>query len=183
MELIAAIDQFGCIGNSVDGKIPWNVPEDMEYFRKMTTGHIVVMGNATFRSLNSTPLKKRVNIVLSRNPPPPPPHTDENTDCLYFIDLANLETCISSIKRLDQKVFVIGGRQIYSVLFPSIDVVHLTVITHDAQKQGDVMFPEDILETLLDRNEFELKKCGIIQKSKMEPNTYEFLTFVRQVIQ
>ncbi len=176
MELIAAIDQFGSIGNSVDGKIPWNVPEDMEYFRKMTTGHIVVMGNATFRSLNSTPLKHRVNIVLSRNP------TDEHTDeGLCFTDLAHLETCISSVKRLDQKVFVIGGRQIYSLLFPSIDVVHLTVITHNNQMRGDVMFPEDILETLLDRNEFELKKCGIIQKSKMEPNTYEFLTFVRKI--
>ena len=63
-ELIVACTPSGVIGNN--NTIPWHIPEDLTHFRKITEGHIVIMGRKTFESLpNQIPLKKRYNIVLT----------------------------------------------------------------------------------------------------------------------
>lgn len=62
---IAAMSLNRVIG--ANGKIPWHLPEDFKWFKKMTTGNVVVMGRKTFESLGR-PLPGRANVVLSRNP-------------------------------------------------------------------------------------------------------------------
>jgi dihydrofolate reductase len=66
--LVAAVAHGGVIGR--DETIPWRVPEDMQRFREVTTGHAVVMGRRTWDSLPDRfrPLPERRNIVVSRNP-------------------------------------------------------------------------------------------------------------------
>ena len=64
-ELIFASDINGVIGNN--NTIPWYVPEDLSYFRKITTYGIVVMGRKTFESLPNGYLKNRINIVITNN--------------------------------------------------------------------------------------------------------------------
>jgi len=70
LSLIVAIAQNGCIG--IDNKLPWYLPEDLKYFRRLTTGNIVIMGRKTYDSIGK-PLPNRHNIVISR-------HTDFHAD-------------------------------------------------------------------------------------------------------
>src|ERR1041384_8375655 len=65
MKAIAAMSENRVIGNG--NKIPWHIPEDFKWFKKMTTGNVVVMGRKTFESLGK-PLPNRTNLILTRHP-------------------------------------------------------------------------------------------------------------------
>src|SRR5882672_7610661 len=62
---IAAMSENRAIG--IGNKIPWHLPEDFKWFKKMTTGNVVVMGRKTFESLGK-PLPNRTNVILTRHP-------------------------------------------------------------------------------------------------------------------
>ncbi len=64
-ELIVAMTPAGVIGHN--GTIPWHIPEDLEYFKKMTIGGIIVMGRKTFESLPRI-LPNRIHVVITRTP-------------------------------------------------------------------------------------------------------------------
>jgi len=64
ISLIAAMDKNGVIGNK--GKLPWNLPADMKYFRDNTRGKPVIMGRKTFESIGK-PLPNRINIIITRD--------------------------------------------------------------------------------------------------------------------
>ena len=66
LSIIVAVAANGIIGNN--GQMPWHISEDLKRFRRITTGHPVVMGRKTFESLGNRPLPNRTNIVVSRNP-------------------------------------------------------------------------------------------------------------------
>ena len=66
MEAIVAVNKKNIIGN--ENTIPWYVPEDLQYFRKTTQNHVVIMGRKTYESFPNGPLPKRLNIVLTRTP-------------------------------------------------------------------------------------------------------------------
>jgi dihydrofolate reductase len=51
-------------GIAKDGKIPWHYPEDLKFFKELTTGHVVIMGRKTYESIGH-PLPNRINIVIS----------------------------------------------------------------------------------------------------------------------
>ena len=121
---IAAMSANRVIGK--DGALPWRLPEDMKFFRTVTTGHPIVMGRKTLDSLGR-PLPNRRNIVLSRNTPP--------------VEGAEV---VRSIEELDAlgltgDVYVIGGAEIYRLLMPRCAAVYLTVLT--AEAEGDAFFP------------------------------------------
>lgn len=113
-----------------DNQIPWDLPEDRKYFKKLTTGHIVLMGRKTLVSIGKA-LPKRTNIVLSRHSNFP--------DCLTFPDLDSaIFYCQNKLP--DQKIFIIGGGQIYQQTLPLISKIYLTLI--DKNFPGDVLYPE-----------------------------------------
>lgn len=174
MELIVAIDQHGSIGDSSDGRMCWKCPEDLDNFRLTTTGHIVVMGRKTFDSLKS-PLSNRINIVLTR-------HfysiSDSDNQVIYT-GMDGLFRVIEQVKTPFQKVFVIGGAEIYSLLFPYVTVVHLTLIGH-AGKVGDTAIPDEILDQISGDAAFTMVYESQTFSSKIEPNTYEFMRFERK---
>jgi len=112
-----------------DGNLPWRLPEDLKRFRSLTMGHPIVMGRKTYDSIGRA-LPGRRNIVISRQP-----------------DLAieGVETATSLPAALEMtsdadKVFVIGGQQIYQVALPIANRIELTQIDKDFD--GDVLFPE-----------------------------------------
>ena len=63
---IAAMSLNRVIG--AGNQIPWHLPEDFKWFKRMTSGNVVIMGRKTFASLGNKPLPNRINIVLSRHP-------------------------------------------------------------------------------------------------------------------
>ena len=126
---MAAVARNGVIGR--DGAIPWRIPEDLQRFRAVTTGHAVVMGRRTWDSLPDRyrPLPGRRNIVVTRNP-------DWRVDGAERA--GSLGDALELVEGADQ-VFVIGGAQLYAAALPLADELLLTEI--DADVEGDTFFP------------------------------------------
>jgi dihydrofolate reductase len=177
MELIVAIDQHGSIGDSSDGRMCWKCPEDLENFRITTTGHIVIMGRKTFDSLKA-PLSNRINIVLTRHFYSISDAEAQDNQVIYT-GMDGLFDVINQVKTEDRKVFVIGGAEIYRLLFPYVTVAHLTLIGH-AGKVGDTAIPEEILHKISGDAGFTMIYNSNILSSKIEPNTYEFMRFEKK---
>lgn len=109
-----------------DGALPWRLPEDMKFFRAVTTGHPIVMGRKTWDSLGRA-LPNRRNIVLSRVMAP--------------VEGAEVVRSVEELDALalEGDVYVIGGSEIYRLLMPRCAAVYLTVLT--AEAEGDAFFP------------------------------------------
>ena len=171
--LIAAIDSNYGIG--YHNKLPWNIKEDMEYFKKITTSNksIVIMGKNTWLSIppNYKPLVNRINMIITSSESILNYRTNdfkENT--LLF---KNLEDCLSVIKDIynDYNVWVIGGEQLYreAISRSECKYIYLTYLckTRNTYK-CDKFFPN------IDTN-FQIISCN---KSKYENDkTLEFLIY------
>lgn len=131
LELIVAASKNGIIGDK--NNIPWHIPEDLQHFKKITQNSIIIMGRKTYESLPNGPLPNRLNIVLTRTP-----ETNDNENVI-FTNIDNLFTNIIKHKTEKQKVFVIGGCEIYSLLIRYCVLLHITIIYDDVK--GDCMFP------------------------------------------
>jgi dihydrofolate reductase len=112
-------------GIGKDGKLPWHVSEDLRRFKQLTMGHAVLMGRRTWHSLGK-PLPGRRNIVLSRAPV-------QEVESYGSVDEALLAL------RNEDRVFVIGGGEVYTQLLPRADELYLTVI--DRNVEADTFFP------------------------------------------
>jgi len=129
MTIILAADNDLAIGKN--GKLLAHIPADMEFFKKTTTGGIVVMGRKTWDSLPKKPLSDRENCVISRT-------VDALDGARVF---GSVEDFCDYAKKADGKIFVIGGAEIYRQLLPHCDEVLITRIYESFG--GDVFF-EDI---------------------------------------
>jgi dihydrofolate reductase len=128
---IAAVARNGVIGN--EGKLPWELPEDMRFFRDSTRGQVVVMGRKTYDSLGKA-LPKRENAVITRNLGFQPP------DARVFYSLEEaIRHFLGREDLRDHDLFVIGGSEIYALSKPLLDEIWLTEI--DADFSGDAVFP------------------------------------------
>ncbi len=122
ISIIAAVACGGVIGQ--DGKIPWHLPNDLKRFKKLTTGHAVIMGRKTFESiLESTGeiLPERLNIVITRKPSYRVPLNAEVVNTLpeAFAEAEKWEEKAASKNQEHQKeIFVIGGAEIYELALP-----------------------------------------------------------------
>ncbi|HEX2865386.1 MAG TPA: dihydrofolate reductase [Ignavibacteriales bacterium] len=128
--IVAAVAQNGVIGNN--GTIPWHSREDMQYFKSLTMGSPIIMGRKTYESLGK-PLKGRLNIVISRM------MKSELPDVLVFASLSEaFKYCENEAKA--EKVFIIGGGEIYKEAVTSADLMSLSEMKFEAE--GNVFFPE-----------------------------------------
>ncbi len=115
------------IGRS--GTLPWHLPADLAFFKRVTTGHPVVMGRKTHESIGR-PLPKRRNIVLTRNSEWSAPG----------VDVIRRPEDLAGLTGLDGTVFIIGGAEIYAAFLPQTD--ELLVSHLNAHHEGDTFFPE-----------------------------------------
>lgn len=137
--LIAATDKNGLIGNN--GNLPWKIPEDMEYFKKVTTGNIVVMGRKTYISIGK-PLKNRINVLVSEsiletfNP-------EKNLDG-YMNDIVvvkSFETILNGYFDT-REMYIIGGRSIYAQALEQNIPDRILLSKIDGEYEGDQYMPE-----------------------------------------
>ncbi|KKW17578.1 MAG: Dihydrofolate reductase [Candidatus Magasanikbacteria bacterium GW2011_GWA2_50_22] len=129
--LIAAVAKNNCIGKN--NKIPWNIPEDFQYFKKTTLGKTCVMGQATFESIlgylgKPLPGRKTVVVTLDKNYQAP----------AGVVILFSLDDVFSQLQNED--VFICGGASIYRQTIDRVDTLYITQI--DKIVDGDVFFPE-----------------------------------------
>jgi dihydrofolate reductase len=126
LSIIAALAANRVIGEK--GRLPWRLPDDLARFRRLTMGHVVVMGHGTQRSL-PRPLPGRRNVVLTRDP-------------LLQIPGFQIARSPEEARHMAEgdEAFVIGGAEIYSLFMPVAEKMYLTLI--DAEVPGDAFFPE-----------------------------------------
>jgi dihydrofolate reductase len=127
--LVAAVADNGVIGN--DGAIPWHVPEDFAHFKALTTGHVLVMGRATYASIGR-PLPGRTTVVLTRDRSWDPGHTG-------VLVAHDLEQALEVAASVAEEVFVVGGAGVYEAALPHADAQVLTEI--HLSPEGDTRYP------------------------------------------
>ena len=127
ISLIAAASENGVIG--YHNKLPWHIPAELKYFRKMTLEKPVVMGRKTFESLNKKPLPHRLNIILTHDLHFSAP------DCLI---VHSVNEAIEAAGDCEE-IMVIGGAKIYELFLPVASRIYLSVIK--GMYVGDAYFP------------------------------------------
>lgn len=121
-------------------KLLWDIPEDMARFKKITTGHVVVMGSKTYESMGK-PLPNRTNIVIA---------LEKNYQAPGCTVVHSIEEAISKAKQSSPpyqgggqegvEIFIIGGGSIYKQFLPLADKLYLTVV--DDAPEADTYFPD-----------------------------------------
>lgn len=133
--IVVAMGKNRVIG--IDGDLPWRLPADLAHFKRLTMGHVLVMGRATFDSIGR-PLPGRTTIVVTRNP-------DWRHDGVLVAP--SLTAALTHAKRLDSEVFLVGGGQIYAQALAE-DLVDRMIITEvELDVRGDTWFPAFDAET------------------------------------
>ena len=118
ISIIAAVAKNRAIG--YQNKLIYWLPNDLKRFKQLTTGHTIIMGSNTFRSLPKGALPNRRNVVLSRSSKDFP-----GCDVYTSLDKA-LKSC-----QPDEDVYIIGGASIYNQMIPYVDKVLLTKVNED----------------------------------------------------
>ncbi len=129
LSMIVAIDQNNGIGKGED-QLAY-ISADLKRFKELTTGHTILMGRKTFEALPKGALPKRRNVVITRQTD----YIAPGADVVHSLEDA------MGLCRSDEKVFVIGGGEIYKTFLPDTDELFLTVIDH-AFEEATVFFPE-----------------------------------------
>lgn len=126
LTIIVAADQDNGIG--IDNTLPWRLPEDLAHFKRLTTGHAIIMGRKTFDSIGR-PLPNRRNIVVTRNAD----WRHEGVEAVTSLDAAR------KLVAADAQAFIIGGANIYEQSLSFADEVVLTRV--GGKFQCDAFFP------------------------------------------
>jgi dihydrofolate reductase len=125
LTLIVALDAQRGIG--IDNRLPWHLPEDLAHFKRLTSGHAIIMGRKTFDSIGRA-LPNRRNIVVTRNPA----WRHDGVDAV-----GSLEAAIALAG--EAPAFIIGGAEIFAA---SMALAGRLVITEIAQSFAcDTFFP------------------------------------------
>lgn len=130
--IISAIARNGVIGKS-NGEMPWHVKEEFQHFKKTTFGSPVIMGRKTFETLGM-PLKGRLNIILTKKEAIKYPFED-----VKIFNTLN-EAYSFCKKENNERIFIIGGGEIYRQALNDADEMILSYMKFDAD--GDVFFPD-----------------------------------------
>jgi dihydrofolate reductase len=129
LSLIVAIAENNAIG--IAGDLLCYLPNDLQYFKRQTSGCTVVMGKRTFYSLPKRPLPNRRNIVLTTDTA----FTYDNTEVAHSV--ADVMDMIAA----DEQAFIIGGGVVYRQFLPLVDKLYITHI-HHIWDDADTFFPE-----------------------------------------
>jgi dihydrofolate reductase len=114
-----------------DNELLWRIPDDLKRFKRITSGHPIIMGRKTFESIGR-PLPNRTNIVLTTDPD-------------YFAEgilvAHSIEDALEQGKKHDkEEIYIIGGASIYKQAMPYTDKLLLTLVK--STDEGDTYFPD-----------------------------------------
>ncbi len=152
INIIVAMAKNRVIGKN--NKVPWNIPDELLHFKKLTTGNTVIMGRKTFESIGK-PLLHRNNIVISTSLPP-----------TKGIDVcASIDEGIMKAKMYGKDIFIIGGAQIYEQTISLAGKMFISYVKKEYD--GDAFFPE------FDENDWHIEK-------KEDHSEYEMVVYARK---
>ena len=158
---IVAMNPDGLIGDQ--NKIPWHLPADLKYFKKITLGHHILMGRKCFDSIGKS-LPGRKNIVVTKNP------TFIVTDCIITNSIE--EGILIAQQNKEEEMFIIGGGEIYRQSMHLVNKLYLTMVQFSGS--GDVFFPQ------IDYNEWSLISDEKHTSDDKNNYDYSFLIYKRK---
>ena len=139
--IIAAVADNKAIG--YQNRLIYKISNDMQHFKDLTLGNVVIMGRKTYESIGSKPLKCRNNIVVTTKGIEIP---DSEINNLFQV--RSLEEAYELAEGLDgEKIFVIGGAQLYEAALPYTEWLDLTEVL-DSPGNADAFFPSDLTDFL-----------------------------------
>jgi dihydrofolate reductase len=166
--LVVAASRNDVIGHGES--LPWDLPEDLRHFKKLTAGHPVILGRVTYDSIIKRlgrPLPDRVSIVLSSK------RGKQSNDVLWT---GSLESGISMAQEVEARaggseIFVIGGASVYCQALPFVDKIYLTRVHREVA--GDTHLPPDWLQGYTLAAQVDRPRPG-------SDCMYSFLEYVRE---
>jgi len=160
--VVAAVAANGVIGR--DGGMPWHLPADLRRFKRLTTGHPVLLGRRTFESIVADlggPLPGRTNVVLTTRPDYEPARGGD----AEVVVAGGVDAALSAARARDDVAFVAGGARVYEQLLPRADRLELTEL--DAPHEGDTRFPD-----------FERDAWRVVEREQRDG--FAFVTYERR---
>jgi len=157
--IIAAAAENTALGK--DNRLIWHIPKDLKRFKRLTSGHTIIMGRKTFESLPKA-LPNRHNIVVSKNKS----YTAEGASVCH-----NLEEAIA-LAEDDSQPFIIGGGQIYEQAMEIAHKIELTRIHKDYE--ADTFFP------FIDLSKWKIISEESFEGFKDEPSHFSYLTYIKK---
>ena len=153
ISIIAALAPNGAIGK--DNKLIWNIPEDLQNFKKLTSGNVIVMGRKTYESIGK-PLPNRVNIVVSGSMAAVP----------GLIVCKDVDEAIVEAKKHNKEIFIIGGANVFAQSINVADKMYLSYVKKEYE--GDVFFPKiDINDwKVVEQNDFSDFKFMVYERKR-----------------
>lgn len=161
INLIAAIDRNFAIG--YQNKLLFWLPNDLKRFKKLTTGHTIIMGRKTFESLPKGALPNRRNVVLSRN---------KAYICPGAEVFSSLKEALQHCQE-EEVVFIIGGESVYQQAFPIAQRLYLTEIDAEAAA-ADAYFPR------IDTQIWHVKNKELHLPDEKHAYPYAFVDYIKK---
>lgn len=135
LSLIVAMDRQRCIG--INNMLPWRLPADLQYFKRITSGKAIVMGRTTFDSLGR-PLPNRTNIIITRN------HGWDGPIGIRVVHSLEAGLALAeavAVCNAQNEAVIIGGAEIYAQTLPLVSRMYITEVETEVTG-GDAFFPE-----------------------------------------
>jgi len=151
--------------NGSENQIPWYLPADLKYFKKITSGHIVIMGRKTYESIGRA-LPRRINIVVSKN-------KDFKAEEGVLVFSSFLDAIDYAQRELNREIFIIGGGEIYRQALAVSQKIYYTEVDTEIL-DATVFFPE------LAENEWKLISEEKHEKDEQNPYNYNFKIYERR---
>lgn len=158
LELVVAVAANGVIGHG--NRLPWHLPADLKHFRRLTTGHSIIMGRKTWDAIGR-PLPDRQSIVITRRAD----FRAEGADIAHTLDEA------IACARLPDPVYCIGGGEIFRDALARASRLHVTEIAADFE--GDAFFPQ------IDQSQWRETSKELHRAHGEAPFDYAFVTYDR----
>ncbi|UCS95791.1 dihydrofolate reductase [Echinicola marina] len=161
VSIIVAKAKNNVIGK--DNQLIWKLSADLKHFKKHTTGHFIIMGRKTYESMGK-PLPNRTSIVITRN-------SEYSIPEGHYI-VHDLQDALELTKKNHQeKVFIIGGGEIYKQALAFTDELLITEV--DCHPEGDTYFPS------IDPEDWKIVQKETHQKDEKNEYDFSFITYKR----
>ena len=157
ISIIAAIDRNRAIG--FRNRLPWSLPDDLRRFKALTMGHAILMGRKTAESIGRA-LPGRKNLVLTRSGSAP------------FADMIAVASLDEAVAQAEQRLFVIGGGEIYALALPLATHLHLTHV-EVSLANADAWFPA------FDPARWQRLQVQAHAADARHPHAFEFVDYQR----
>ncbi|SDR75451.1 dihydrofolate reductase [Christiangramia echinicola] len=157
--IIAAAAENNALGK--DNDLVWHLPDDFKRFKRLTSGHYIIMGRKTFESFPKL-LPNRTHVIITRKKD----YRPEGTIVVNSLDEA------LRVSKLDEQPFIIGGGEIYKIGMEATDRIELTRV--HGEFEADTYFPE------IDEDNWKLIKEEFHEKDDKHDHSFTYLTYERK---